>query len=406
MTEIVLFGITGDLAKQKLIPALFNIYLRRDISSRSSFIGFGRKDFKKEEFHNFIEQCIKEKIPTFYSENQDKVQSFCSQWSYIQSELDSDDGYTRLAQKLSDKDGTTTLVYISLPPVFQLPITKKLVEHGIISKKGGLSKRLAFEKPFGFDSESAQKLQKYIDRNLLKQQVLRVDHYAGKQALIELENTSKQGVFNNIFSRKNVSKIEVRFNEINDVSKRGAFYDSVGALNDVFQNHMVHMIAVILALPISTTSKATLSDVRASLLKTLTVKGIPKMGQYKGYKNIMGVNPESCTETKFDISLQTSESIWRGVKIQALGGKKLPKADSSITVYGKGSAKNIRKSTDNVLFKINVNGYGDKDAYEQVFVDAIDLNPDRFVSFEQSMQGWRIVEKVKRLTKGKKLEVY
>ena len=399
MTEIVLFGITGDLAKQKLIPALFNIYLRRDISSRSSFIGFGRKEFRKEEFHKFIEQCIKDRFPTYYAENLDKVESFCSQWSYIQSELDSDDGYIRLAQKLGDKEGTTTLVYISLPPVFQLPITKKLVEHGIITKKGGISKRLAFEKPFGFDSESAQKLQRYIDKNLLKQQVLRVDHYAGKQALIELENVSKQGVFNNILSSKNISKIEVRFNETNDVSKRGAFYDSVGALNDVFQNHVMHMMGVILALPIPVTLKTSLSDVRASLLKTLTVKGVPKLGQYKDYKNIAGVKPESCTETKFDIELHTSEPIWKGVKIQAIGGKKLAKADSSITIYDK-------KAREKILFKVNVNGYGTKDAYEQIFIDAIDLNPDRFMSFEQSMQGWRVVEKIKKLTKGKKLEIY
>lgn len=397
MTEIVLFGITGDLAKQKLIPALFNIFLERDISSKSSFIGFGRKDFKKEEFHTFIEQCLKEKLPIFYLENPEKIQSFCSQWSYVQSELDSDDGYTKLAQKLSDKEDVSTLVYISLPPVFQLPITKKLIEHGIINKKKGVLKRIAFEKPFGFDSESAGKLQRYLDKNLLKQQVLRVDHYAGKQALIEVETVAKHGIFKEILNRKNISKIEVRFNETNDVSKRGSFYDSVGALNDVFQNHIMHMIGVTLSLPICSASKMHLSELRSAVLRSLTVKGIPKLGQYKGYSDTLGVKPQSHTETSFNILLQVTEPVWKGVKIYAIGGKKMHKADSSITVYDKKNKE---------LFKIDLNMKGSRDAYEQVFIDAITLNPDRFVSYEQVMEGWKLVEEIKKLTKNKKLEIY
>lgn len=409
--ELVLFGVTGDLAKQKLIPALFNLYRNGKVSKKSSFVGFGRKKFTKVNFQNFIEELILKYVEI--SELQDvemsSVRDYASQWSYIESELDSLDGYTKL-NTLS----TNAVIYLSLPPMYQYGVVQMLVSSGVLSK--GNQRKIAIEKPFGFDVASSQKLENLLIRKLKRNQILRVDHYAGKQALVELEQVARQGIFRDMLHVKNFKKIEVNCFESKDVSMRGLFYDAVGALNDVGQNHVLHMLATILALPeASTHDLVTKRAESLSLLSIKTGEKAPILAQYEGFNTTPGVKPDSTTETFFKVFAEVKKrnnvkikgntpssakmrqmliQRWGGVQIELTGGKALAKSDSSIVLYPTTrTAQPIR---------IMVNGYGTQDAYEQIFLDALYYNEDRFMSFEQIQVGWEIVEKIKMIAKTKK----
>ncbi|MBP6974428.1 MAG: hypothetical protein KBB54_00625 [Candidatus Pacebacteria bacterium] len=424
MNELVLFGVTGDLAKQKLIPALFKLYKNGELNRKSSFIGFGRKKFTKSDFQNFIEQLVlvgnidtTNKISSISLNTHDthEARSFASQWSYVESELDNLNGYKKLASILTTD---TTLVYISLPPMYQYQVCSTLVSSGIVVKSK--NRRIAFEKPYGFDSISANKLDSFLTRRLRTDQILRVDHYAGKQALVEFEQVARQGIFSDILNSKNIKKIEVRLNESIDVAKRGPFYDQVGALSDVGQNHVLHMLATVLALPEISVAPSNLSELRSSALSILEINKKSILGQYQSFTATPGVREGSTTETFFRIFgkikavkstkvngkregkggknksyLNDLSKRWVGLNIEIMGGKALSSPEASITLHTKHSKP----------VKIMVNGYGSRDAYEQIFIDSFKYNPDRFIDFKQIEIGWDIIEKVKKMA-SKKVIIY
>jgi len=408
--ELVLFGVTGDLAKQKLVPALFNLYRNGKVSKKSSFVGFGRKKFTKVNFQNFIEELILKYVEesSLQDVEMSSVRDYASQWSYIESELDSPGGYTKLNELSAN-----AVIYLSLPPMYQYGVVQMLVSSGVLSKSN--QRKIAIEKPFGFDSVSSQKLESLLIRKLKRNQILRVDHYAGKQALVELEQVAHQGIFRDMLHVKNFKKIEVNCFESKDVSMRGSFYDAVGALNDVGQNHVLHMLATILALPEASTHD--LVNKRAESLSLLSIKTgekSPILAQYEGFNTTPGVKPDSTTETFFKVFAEikkrnnakggTPSNVkmrqmltqrWGGVQIELTGGKALAKSDASIVLYP--TARNAQP------IRIMVNGYGTQDAYEQIFLDALYYYEDRFMSFEQIQVGWEIVEKIKKLAKAKKI---
>jgi glucose-6-phosphate 1-dehydrogenase len=392
--ELVLFGVTGDLAKQKLIPALFNLYRNGEISRKSSFIGFGRKKFTKVDFQNFIEETLQKNMQGLGSVKNTAsiIREFSSQWSYIESELDQVAGYTKLKSSLHTDN---TVVYLSLPPAFQRPVSEYLLDTGILTKAN--QRKLAIEKPYGFDAVSSLRLDTLLTRKLRVDQILRVDHYAGKQALVELEQVAHQGIFENILSSKIFNRIQVNFIESVDASMRGSFYDAVGALNDVCQNHVLHMLATILTLP-EVKIKNNLSLLRAESLSCVSLSRPPKnpiLAQYEGFNATAGVSINTSTETFFRVYAEVKKGNklfskrWGGLQIELIGGKALSESNSSILLYS--TNKKVQP------LKIMVNGYGTRDAYEQIFIDAFYYNKDRFIDFEQIQRSWEIVEKIKKI---------
>jgi glucose-6-phosphate 1-dehydrogenase len=458
MNELVLFGVTGDLAKQKLIPSLYNLYSTGKIDKKSSFIGFGRKNFSKTEFQTFIEEVLVayfSKIPKKSASMvrgrgasskisgvspspvlnaapslvSNDIRNFSAQWSYVESELNDIAGYKKLAALLRTDQAA---VYVSLPPMYQYQVCGMLISSGVIPKSSakdaarGAGRKIALEKPYGFDTGSSEKLDAFLTRRLRESQILRVDHYAGKQALVELEAVARQGILKNILSSRSIKKIEVQMNESIDVSTRGSFYDDVGALADTGQNHLLHMLATILAIPEISQGKdrACLSHLRAEALSLLEVskktKQAPILGQYESFIQTKGVKEGSVTETFFRVFAQIKQAgkgsrrdfgkssnviskRWGGAVIELIGGKALNEADASITLYPASHAQPI---------KILVNGYGERDAYDQVFMDIFKYNSNRFIDFRQIKLGWAFVEKIKRMAgstaaaRKKKLVIY
>ncbi len=380
----VLFGITGDLAKQKIIPALFELWQKKEFGTDTvEFVAFGRKSFSTTEFIDFITKCLG-KIKVTEKEKK----AFATSWTYIQSELSDSKGYKNLKKKLANK--FAPIVYISLPPQLHLQVCDNIIKQKIVTKKNAA--KLMLEKPYGYDAKSATMLEKKLILSLRQDQILRVDHYAGKQALIEFENQARQGVIPFELSAKSVQKITFNFLETNDVAERGAFYDKVGALRDVFQNHLLHEFASITAFPFynQTIDASERAFLRERSLKQFEIVKKPIFKQYKGYKNTRGVQSDSTTETYFKIEARMKSKYWQGVRFIFEGGKAQLVADSSIKIYFK---KTARKSVNINPYVIHMNGYGE-DAYVRVLRDAFVYDENRFISFEQARLGWKIVEQI------------
>lgn len=418
-TLIILFGITGDLSRSKLIPSLMRLW-KKDHSL--SFVGFGRKDFSKDEsssdsFSNFIKK---------YSGDA----NFSNNWKYVQSDLDEDRGYRELkniigTNTVGKKRGKSLVFYIALPPQFQKVVASKIIENFAVKNGTANSSKyksesklpkdfvLAFEKPFGYSSASAKALNKMLLKSVREEQILRVDHYAGKQALIDMEKGAELGALGESFNNNHISKITVHFLEKNSANGRGAFYDHVGALADVLQNHMLYMLSTALAVPyILNSSKKNLNKnidkIREEVLAKIkydfknSVNKNVELGQYKSFKKESGVSPKSKTETSFIIKgkISKADKYWGGVDVEFIGGKSMSENDSAIYLqYNKSTVVKTNQAED--VLRLPINGYSTREAYDEIFQSAIceslGQKTGRFVSLKQILEGWKLVEKIKKL---------
>ena len=408
MHELVIFGVTGDLSRQKLIPALFNLYKSSSIPKNTSFIGFGRKQFSKHEFQNFIAEILSSKKVS--QDGMVSIEQFSSQWSYVESELNSESGYKKLSSLLKTQ---ATCVYVSLPPLFQIGVSIMLTKTGILSKKN--QRKIIFEKPYGEDSTSAKKLNEFLLKKINETQIYRVDHYAGKESLVNLQKIHNLGLLQRVINSTQVSNVVIRFLESNNVSKRGAFYDSVGALSDVFQSHMLYMMAAILSQSCTEKSQGTIrrgntswdnsNDMYTEILKNFEVGKKVIGAQYSGYTKTEGVATDSTTETAFYIKGNISKKAkhhchtLRGISVELIGGKGFKDTDVSIELVFKDKKKG------SVKFPMVSPGQQDT-SYEVVFMAAFNSNKERFPSYDFVLESWKLTEKIKKQLKGLKMTSY
>lgn len=409
MKDIVLFGVTGDLAKKKIIPALARISTYKKIR----IIGFGRKKMTQKQFAEYIELAATEAGYSF----KNAIDGFST--VYICSELDDITGYAALSKKV--RNGA--IIYMALPPAMQLHISKLLIFSGIVTKEKAT--QIAFEKPFGSNSTEAKKLNTYLASHLRDDQILRVDHYAGKETLLDLESSGRTGIFSFLSSMTKIKELHINFKEKITANMRGSFYDAVGALSDVAQNHMLYMLTMYLAAyaeqciyasetgntcTISSTTTTSVRTIRSILAESLEVCGKPVLGQYTGFREVEGVRNTSTTETyfKFELkikpkavkklpveireSVQRIYTVFKNTKIIFEGGKGLQENDVSIETICDGR------------YKLMINRNCGKDAYDEIFTALIEGNLNRFVTFEQVQSGWNIIESVKEKHKGNIVE--
>lgn len=468
INNTVLFGVTGDLARAKLIPSLARLW--KDVffvctdggvgaltsgsvgddrvsavNTSPNFIGFGRKDFSKEDFEKYIGE---------YSGLEASLRDeFVKRWNYVCSDLDDEKGYEKIGAMLA---GESALFYVALPPQYQMTVAKRLVGAGLLSKNSENSEpsnisnasdvgstdrsytnSIAFEKPFGHSSDSALELNGFLLKNMNEGQVLRVDHYAGKEAILDIEESGRLGLLNKTLNSENISKIEIHLHEQKGAQGRGAFYDAVGALYDVGQNHILHALATVLVAPflvgdIFVPVNISLKKMRHIALESvdfdISQNGVD-LGQYNGFLNEAGVGPNSQTETYFKIKGVVQDKIeatvevtevfkkafierWGGLQIEISAGKAMKENDVAIYFYNKcASAMKSMMECEPSVSMIPINGHravGVNEAYDEIFRSALSGATERFVDIEQVLIGWQLTEAVKDMSKktGKKPFTY
>ena len=354
---IVIFGASGDLTKKKLIPALFELYNQELFCSGFAILGVSRSQFSDEDFRKKMLESIIQ-----YSENKnikkEVVDAFVKNIYYLSIQTENPDDYTRLKQKLDDLDSNLNIhgehiFYLSTPPKLYDTIIDGLSKSNL-HKNGGINieKKIIVEKPFGFNLQSAEELNEKLHAVFEEDQVYRIDHYLGKETVQNvLVLRFANGIFEPLWNRNYIDRVEITSAENIGVESRGGYYEGIGALRDMIQNHMLQVAAFIAMEP---PANFDANSIRNETLKVFqSLRPIKKedvdkytvRGQYVesmvrgekllGYRNEKGVSPDSKTETFAAVKLFIDNWRWGGVPFFIRAGKRLPAKVTEVVIHFK-----------------------------------------------------------------------
>jgi glucose-6-phosphate 1-dehydrogenase len=342
-TIFVVLGVTGDLTAKKIAPALFNLHEKGMLSQKFEFVGVGRRDWVDEDLKEHIRAILHVKAP---QSSEKSIDSFLRSISYGKVRFDTPGDYKNLKDQLKNIDDrwgvcTNKVFYLSVPPQFYDEILENLHQSGLTdpcSPEEGWT-RVVVEKPFGSDEKTAKALDEKLARLFQEQQIYRIDHYLAKEML---QNILTFRFGNNLFEHEwgneTVEEINIKLFESIGAEDRGSFYDNVGALRDVGQNHLLQMLALVtMDRPVNYEADAVRAT-RAKLLETLKIPTVREAAedsfraQYDGYRSINGVASNSETETYFRIMGFLASERWRDVPVAMESGKRLGKPQKEIEI--------------------------------------------------------------------------
>lgn len=332
-TVLAVFGATGDLMTKKIIPALFHLFQKNKLPRFFKVVGFSNEELSDESFRDFVF-----KILSLHKDISIKTcKDFCELFSFERGLFQNKAGYRDLVKSLKEIDDnwgvcSNKLFYLAVPPQFYEIIFQNLAASGLTkpcSKEEGWS-RVLVEKPFGKDLKTSQKLEKLLAGLFKEIQIYRIDHYLAKEMVQNiLAFRFSNNLFEKTWDRNSIEKVEIKLLEKIGVKDRGSFYDGLGALRDVGQNHLLQILALLtMEQPLDFSAKA-IREKRSEILKTLILPGKEEIkkytfrAQYQGYKSIKGVGFDSATETYFKVRAFLSHPRWSGVSFILESGKRL-----------------------------------------------------------------------------------
>ena len=336
-TIFVVLGVTGDLMTKKIVPALFNLHEKHELPTQFRFVGVSRRDWNDDDLRRHMEAILSVKAPRA---TRSSVEAFLETAIYHKLTFQAQDDYRALKDALTridDERGmcSNKLFYLSVPPQFYPDILDNMKRAGLHREcapegRGDGWTRIVVEKPFGNDEKSAKALDAKLAKIFHEDQIYRIDHYLAKETF---QNVLAFRFYNNLFEngwgKELIEKVYVRELENIGVEDRGPFYDPLGALRDVGQNHMLQMVALA---AMDQPKNLTADAIRASRaeilqkLKPLTREEVATQtfrAQYEGYRSIKGVVPNSDTETYFRAQFSIDHPRWEGVTFIMEAGKRL-----------------------------------------------------------------------------------
>ena len=354
--SIIILGATGDLAKRKLIPALYSLVGDKKFK-KFIIVGAAMDDISGADMIENAKEFLPEPDNTIWPNLIDH--SF-----YQKIDFASEDDFKKLHSFVSDlekKHGISgnRLVYFAISPHFFCEVTKNCATSGLVKKLSKDDKtwnRIIYEKPFGWDLASAHEINKCIAKSFYEDQIFRVDHYLTKEiigniALVRFTNC----VFEPIWDKKYIDQVSIILDEKVCLEGRGAYYDKFGALRDVVQNHMLELLSLIAMEPPDLLTGDYIRDKRVDVLKHVEfVDGI--LGQYEGYKKEEHIDPNSNTDTAASLLFMINNDRWRGVPFYLKTGKCLDKKTTEIQIKFKKIECKLLKGcpTDSNYLTINI----------------------------------------------------
>lgn len=436
---IVIFGATGDLYARKLCIALSDLFRSGRLPPRTRIVGFGRRPLSTAEFQTLTKQAL---VNSGSAHEPKELEQFLNSVDYVSGDFTAPADFQKLQAYLRAHDSqlgvcTNKLYYLAVPPNMYQSILRNVAGSGLMlscatgsTEEADTWTRVLIEKPFGTDMVEAQSLDRLLGQLFDESQIFRIDHYLAKETMQNiLTFRFSNRVFESLWSSEDIEKVKVILHEKKTIGTRGDFYNDVGALRDVGQNHMLQMLAMVAMEDPGSMTAAAIHHSRAQVLERVVCAGVPVRGQYQGYTEALAGGVPSDTETFFRATLEVQTPRWSGVPFILESGKALDEDKTAIEVYFKSSNSSCRvgdtTNCQNVLtFVIQPNdgihfrfwfkrpGFESllepqelsfmypmatpstrvHDAYERVLYDCIRGDQTLFTETREVLAEWRVVE--------------
>ena len=339
--SIIIFGASGDLTQRKLIPSLLNLSRKNRLPKEFKIIGFGGTAFTDEQFRDHLFEGAKKFAGFKFTDEEWAV--FVPRLFYQQGRYDQSVDFENLAKRLTELEATTAnrLYYMAIPPTLFPNIVEQLGATGQLHENGGW-RRVVLEKPFGTDLSSAQKLNLQVHKGLNEDQIYRIDHYLGKETVQNIMFTRfANTIFEPLWNRNYIDHIQITVAEKVGLEHRAGFYDGVGVLRDMFQNHLLQLLTLVAMEPPASFSAGHLRNEKVKVLSAIQsmtpeqISANTVRAQYKGYRDEDQVKPNSTTATYAAIRLFINNWRWQGVPFYLRSGKNLAEKHSQVIIQFK-----------------------------------------------------------------------
>ena len=443
----VIFGATGNLSRIKLMPSLYHLDVANRLPVGTRILAVGRRPWDQEKWLSEVRDMVLAKSRDEFDET--VFQRFSERLYYHQGDIQQPQCYTELAERLNEKNNFPKNIafYLSISPADFGTVMEKLSDNHLFDEDYGW-RRVIIEKPFGYDLDSAQALQKRISHYLTEEQIYRIDHYLGKGMVqnvlvFRFANVMMEPLWN----RNYIDHIQITHSEELGIDSRGDYYNGAGAMRDMLQSHLLQMLTLVTMEPPASMEAESLRDEKVKVLKS--IRPIPKeavhghafRGQYaqghingekvKSYLQEENIPANSVTETYASMKLYIDNWRWRGVPMYLRTGKRMTKAQSSISIcfrhpplqFFRGT--NVQCMTQNwvllgiqpeecIRIEMTVKEPGLEmstrtssldasfrnddekaiDAYEDLLLDVLKGDRSLFLRFDEVEYAWRIVDPI------------
>lgn len=432
-TTFVLFGATGDLAKRKIYPALYNLYLDGKLPQSFSLIGLGRREWSDAFFQDKVEQSIRQ-FSRRGANDDERLAEFLLAFRYSVLDIGLKDDYLKLLQLIEQREQAlgvqpNRLFYLSVGPEYFTTIADNIQASGLGSANGW--KRLVIEKPFGHDLLSARELNEKLSKAFAEEEIFRIDHYLGKpmvQKLGELREAHPE--LQTLWNDRRINNVQITANETVGVEERAGYYDQVGAVRDMFQNHMLQLLMMAAVHFPHDRSTEHIRHQKKKVMEALeplqhheiaanvirgqyeagTVQGNPVVG----YTSEPGIAPVSMNDTFVAARLQINDPYWQGIPFYIRTGKRTNEKSTRIVVeFEPQPGVNGELQTPELLVveigpneavKLQVNAEAPvsiheaqsdvPEAYENLIGDALRGDPAYFAHWDEVELSWQWVQPI------------
>ena len=452
-TTIAIFGVTGDLARRKLLPALYSNFIKGRLPGQLRIVGVGRRDWTDDTLVEHARQSLRNHAAGMF--NSDGWARFQQTLSYSKVNLPQPHTYETLRSDLDaiDSGRGNRLYYLSIAPAFYEDVVVNLGRLGMAreetsprldggteggydgGREGSGWRRIVIEKPFGYNLGTAQSLNRALHAVFDESQIYRIDHYLGKETaqnilFMRFANT----IFEPIWNRSHISNVQVTVAETVDVGTRAGYYDESGVVRDMMQNHLLQLLSLIAMEPPAAFDAAALRNEKVKVLQAARPVKLADTvrGQYAGYRAADGVDPQSNTPTFAALRMYIDNWRWKDIPFYLRSGKALqqkttqvniqfkrppnslfeltesgdysrnmlsiciqPDEGIHLTIEAKIPDESIARSVDMELhYKHAFRADNLPDAYERLILDAINGDAQLFIRSDEIESAWRIVDPI------------